>query len=134
MNSVNLTGRITKDPELNKTLSGKDTISFTLAVDRKIKDANGNKQTDFISCVAWNQTAVYMSQWVKKGDLLETQGRIQTRNYEDKNGKTVYVTEVVCDGVSKLVSSGVAGPQQTQTTNQSQSQSMNEISDDDLPF
>ena len=133
MNSVNLTGRITKDPELKKTASGKDTISFTLAVDRQIKDANGNKQTDFIPCVVWNQTAVYMSQWVRKGDLLETQGKIQTRNYQDQNGKTVYVTEVICDRVSKLAS---AGNQQTlnQAQVSNQEQSMNEISDDDLPF
>lgn len=133
MNSVNLTGRITKDPELKKTASGKDTISFTLAVDRQIKDANGNKQTDFIPCVAWNQTAVYMSQWVRRGDLLETQGKIQTRNYQDQSGKTVYVTEVICDRVSKLAS---AGNQQTQNQvqTQNQEQSMNEISDDDLPF
>lgn len=133
MNSVNLTGRITKDPELKKTASGKDTISFTLAVDRQIKDANGNKQTDFIPCVAWNQTAVYMSQWIRKGDLLETQGRIQTRNYQDQSGKTIYVTEVICDRVSKLASAGVQQTQsQVQTPNQEQS--MNEISDDDLPF
>lgn len=133
MNSVNLTGRITKDPELKKTASGKDTISFTLAVDRQIKDTNGNKQTDFIPCVVWNQTTVYMSQWVRKGDLLETQGKIQTRNYQDQSGKTVYVTEVICDRVSKLASTGNQQAQnQVQVSNQEQS--MNEISDDELPF
>ena len=99
MNKAILMGRITKELELKQTASQIPYIQFTLAVDRKFKDANGNKQTDFISCVAWRQTATFINQYFKKGSKILVSGEIQTRNYDDKNGNKVYVTEVLVDEV-----------------------------------
>lgn len=102
MNSVQLTGRLTKDPEAKQTQTGLSVCSFTLAVDRH----TSNQQTaDFISCVAWRQSADYLSKYGHKGDMVEIEGKIQTRNYDDRDGKKVYVTEVVANNLS-LISSG----------------------------
>lgn len=108
INRVILVGRLTRDPALRKTASGRSVVSFTLAVDRR-KGANTdpNQPTaDFIPCVAWNQTADLISQYMHKGSQIGVEGRIQTRNYDDPNnpGKKVYVTEVVCDNVTFLES------------------------------
>lgn len=102
MNKVLLVGRITKDPEIRYTQSGIPSVSFTLAVDRGMRDANGNRQADFISCVAWRGQADFISRFVKKGFLLSVEGRIQTRNYQAQDGQTRYVTEVVLDSVENL--------------------------------
>lgn len=98
-----LIGRPTKDIELRTTPSGISAASFTLAVDRdhsKQKD-----EADFISCVAWNRTAEILSQYAGKGRMICVEGRIQTRNYDNKEGQRVYVTEVVAERV-KLLPSG----------------------------
>ena len=102
MNSVNISGRLTRDPEIRKTTTGKSVCSFTVAVDKKMsKDQletakqNGEPTADFINCVAWNHDADYLSTYGQKGNMVEITGRIQTRNYDDKDGKRVYVTEVV---------------------------------------
>lgn len=102
MNSVNISGRLTKNPEIRKTGTGKSVCSFTVAVDKKmskdqleIAKQNGDPTADFISCVAWNHDADYLSTYGQKGNMVEITGRIQTRNYDDKDGKRVYVTEVV---------------------------------------
>lgn len=103
VNSVVLVGRITKDIELRKTSTGKSVVSFTVAVNRRF----GNQdQADFINCVAWNQTADFMANYLAKGNLISVEGRIQSRSYEDNTGKRVYVTEVVCDQVQALESRG----------------------------
>ena len=83
INRIILVGRLTRDPELRSTQSGKSVVSFTLAVDRrKSRDADPNMPTaDFISCVAWNQTAELMSRYTHKGSQIGVEGRIQTRNY-----------------------------------------------------
>ena len=99
MNKAILMGRITKELELKQTASQIPYIQFTLAVDRKFKDANGDKQTDFISCVAWRQTATFINQYFHKGSKILVSGEIQARNYDDKNGNKVYVTEVLVDEV-----------------------------------
>ncbi|MCI9293175.1 MAG: single-stranded DNA-binding protein [Erysipelotrichaceae bacterium] len=102
INRVVLVGRITKDPMLRKTQSGASVVSFTLACNRRVPSQG--QDADFINCVAWNKTADFMAQYVRKGALLGIEGRIQTRNYDDKDGKRVYVTEVVCDSVQFLES------------------------------
>lgn len=103
MNRVLLIGRITKDPEIRYTQSGIPSVSFTLAVDRQgMKDANGNRQADFISCVAWRGQADFISRFIRKGFLMSIEGRIQTRNYQGQDGQTRYVTEVVLDSVENL--------------------------------
>lgn len=102
INRVVLVGRITKDPMMRKTQSGTSVVSFTIAVNRRVQ--NQDQQADFIGCVAWNKTADFMAQYVKKGSLLGVEGRIQTRNYDDASGKKVYVTEVVAESVQFLES------------------------------
>ena len=104
MNSVSLVGRLTKDIETKKTSSGLSVASFTVACDRrKSKEAaEGEPTADFISCVAWRQSADFLGDYARKGDRIGVRGRIQTRNYDDKDGRKVYVTEVVADEVELL--------------------------------
>ncbi len=103
INRVVLVGRITRDPELRKTNTGTSVVSFTLAVNRRFSsNQEGGQDADFISCVAWRQSADFMANYVKQGALLGVEGRIQTRNYKDQSDRTVYVTEVVCDSVQIL--------------------------------
>lgn len=93
MNKVILIGRITKEPEIRLTTNQTQYMNFTVAVDRRFKDANGERQADFINCVAWKQTAVFISKYFKKGDRIGCTGSIQTRTYE-KDGQKQYITEV----------------------------------------
>lgn len=97
MNNMNLAGRLTKEPELRKTTEGLSVCMFTIAVDRPVskKNAKAGEQTaDFIQCVAWRQSAEYLCKYGHKGDLVTASGPLHTRNYKDKDGRTVYVTEV----------------------------------------
>lgn len=115
MNKVCLTGRITKDPEIRYTQqTGIAQVSFSIAVDRQMKDANGNRMADFINCVAWRSHAEFISKYVKKGQMLAVEGRIQTRNYQGQDGQTRYVTEVLVDSVENL---SPRDPNQTPATN-----------------
>lgn len=93
MNKVILIGRITKDLEVKLTSNQTKYVNFTIAVDRKFKDADGNRQSDFINCVAWKQTADFISKYFKKGSRIGVSGSIQTRSYE-KDGQKVFITEV----------------------------------------
>lgn len=102
MNSVNLTGRITKDVELKTTPSDNKVVSFILAVDRGYKDKDGNKLSDFVPCIAWNNQADFMSKYVKKGNLLEITGTIQVRNYTTSQNENRTLVEVVVDSLSNL--------------------------------
>lgn len=96
MNNVNLIGRLTKDASLHKTQEGKSVASFTLAVD------GFNDKADFISCVAWEKRADVIAQYCRKGSQIGVTGRLATRNYKDKDDKTVYVTEVVVERVDLI--------------------------------
>lgn len=102
MNKVILTGRITKDPEVRYTSQGIPSVNFTLAVDRGMRDANGNRQADFISCVAWRGQADFISRYIKKGYMIAIDGRIQTRQYQGQDGQMRYVTEVVVENVENM--------------------------------
>lgn len=97
MNNVNLQGRITRDIELKYTGSGTAVASFSIAVDRPFKNAQGERETDFINIVAWRKTAELISNHFNKGDGIIIQGRIQVRDYQNNEGRKVYVTEVVAD-------------------------------------
>lgn len=101
INKVVLVGRLTRDPELRKTPSGASVVSFNVACDRRFK-SQGQPDADFINCVAWNKVADLMAQYLHKGSLVGVEGRIQTRNYDDANGRRVYVTEVVAENVQFL--------------------------------
>ena len=107
MNRVVLVGRLTKDPVLRKTANGASVTSFTLACTRRYKQ-EGQPDADFINTVVWNKTADSVSQYTHKGSLVGVEGRIQTRSYDDKDGKRVYVTEVVADSVQFLESKSAA--------------------------
>lgn len=104
INSVCLVGRLTRDPELKYTTSNIAVATFSLAVNRNFKDANGERETDFINCVIWRQQAENLAIWAKKGALIGITGRIQTRSYENQQGQRVYVTEVVAENFQMLES------------------------------
>ena len=104
INSTVLVGRLTKDPELKYTGNNIAVASFSLAVNRNFKDANGERETDFINCVIWRQQAENLANWAKKGALIGITGRIQTRSYENQQGQRVYVTEVVAENFQMLES------------------------------
>lgn len=102
MNNISLVGRITKDPELRTTPSGNLCLLFSLAVDRGYKDANGEKITDFIPCIAWNTQATFIGNYVNKGNLLEVSGILTTRKYQNDSGETKTIIEVLVNKVSNL--------------------------------
>lgn len=102
INNVTLTGRITKDLEKKETGKGTSVVNFSLAVDRRFKNANGEHDADFISIQAWGLTADLLCKYCGKGSLIGIEGRIQTRNYENNQGQRVYVTEVVAENVTFL--------------------------------
>ncbi|ENG4426094.1 single-stranded DNA-binding protein [Listeria monocytogenes] len=102
MNRVVLVGRLTKDPELRYTPAGVAVATFTLAVNRTFTNQNGEREADFIQCVVWRKPAENVANFLKKGSMAGVDGRIQTRNYEDNDGKRVFVTEVVAESVQFL--------------------------------
>ena len=101
MNHAMVIGRITKELDLRKTPTGKDVVAFTLACNRN-KTADGKEEADFINCVAWNNTAKLLHQYCGKGSLIAVSGRIHTRNYDDQNGRKVYVTEILVETMQFL--------------------------------
>lgn len=104
INRAVLTGRLTKDPELRTTQSGLSVTAFNLAVNRQYSNSKGKRDADFVSCVIWRKAAENFCKFTSKGSLVGIDGRIQTRTYDDKGGKRVYVTEVVVDSFSLLES------------------------------
>ena len=102
MNNVVLVGRLTKDPELRTTSGGIATTQITVAINRPVANANGERVADFINVVVWRRQAENVSKFCKKGSLVGVTGRIQTRNYEAQDGSKRYVTEVVADNVTFL--------------------------------
>lgn len=100
LNKVIIMGRITKDLEVRMTPSGTAVLRFTVAVDRMPAKQGGEKQTDFISCVAFGKRAEFINQYFGKGRLIAIEGNIKTGSFEDKNGRTVYTTDVIIDNVS----------------------------------
>lgn len=161
INRVVLVGRLTKDPELKYTQSGIAVTRFTLAVNRTFTNQRGQREADFINCVTWRKQAENTANYLRKGSLAGIEGRIQTSNFEGKDGNRVFMTEVVVDSVQFLESrSSSAGrnndsgftheqgtPSQSsyqQQPNQQPSQPTSDpfvnnggpigVSDDDLPF
>lgn len=157
INRTVLVGRLTKDPELKYTQSGIAVTRFTLAVNRAFQNASGEKEADFISCVAWRKVAENTANFLKKGSLCGIDGRIQTGSFEGQDGKRVYTTEIVADSVQFLEpkqartgsQDGNQSYEQTNTPNyqqNGQSRPENkgndpynnggpiEVKDDDLPF
>ncbi|HBU13266.1 MAG TPA: single-stranded DNA-binding protein [Clostridiales bacterium] len=104
MNKVVLVGNLTKDPELRATASGVSVASFTVAVQRRYTSQDGQRQADFINCVAWRSTADFVAKYFVKGSKIGLSGSIQTRTYDDANGARRYVTEVVVENVEFVTS------------------------------
>ncbi|NMO94199.1 single-stranded DNA-binding protein [Paenibacillus lemnae] len=104
LNRVILIGRLTRDPELRYTPAGVAVTQFTLAVDRPFTAQGGEREADFIPVVTWRQLAETCANYLRKGRLTAVEGRIQVRNYENNEGKRVYVTEVIADNVRFLES------------------------------
>lgn len=95
-----LLGRITNDLEIKQTQSGTACLTFTVAVDRSFKNANGEYDTDFITCVAWKERAEFIGRYFGKGKMIAVEGQLRSRTYEDKNGTKHYVTELYVDNAS----------------------------------
>lgn len=118
MNKVFLIGRLTRDPELRYTGSNVAVASFTLAVNRTYSNQSGERETDFINIVVWRKQAENVKNYLIQGSQVAIDGRIQTRNYDDQDGKRHYITEVVADNVEFLGTKG----SNTASNNQSSSQ------------
>lgn len=104
-NNVHLLGRLTADPEVKQTNSGMAVANFTVAINRVVKK-DAHPEADFIRCVAWDKTASVVEQYFGKGDRIGVEGRIQTRNYEDKDGNKRNVVEVVADRIAFIEKKG----------------------------
>lgn len=131
MNNVVLMGRITHDLELKSTANGVNVVSFTLAVERSFVKQGEQRQADFIDCVAWRNTADFITKYFRKGSMIAVAGKIQTRNYEDKNGNKRKAVEVVVDEAS------FCGEKNNNTApSLSVAPPANDVdeNDDDLPF
>lgn len=140
MNKVILIGRLTKDPELVTTQSDVKKASFTLAVDRRYHDANGNRQADFLPCVAWRGTAEFIAKHFTKGKKICVTGSVQTRSYDAQDGTKRHVTEINVEEAEFVEPAqrpdGQAGelvPAQPAQLTQPVQQ-MIEEDDDELPF
>ena len=143
INRVILVGRLTKDPEYRQTPNGVSVATFTLAVNRSFTNSQGEREADFINVVVFRKQAENVSKYLSKGSLAGVDGRIQSRNYENNEGRRVFVTEVVADSVQFMDSKG-----SNQQNNQSQQQgqapagnnpfgnnnSVNDLDDSMLPF
>lgn len=99
LNRVILQGRLGADPELRTTPSGVEVASVNIAVDRDRKDADGNRQADWVTIVAWRNTAKFMAQYFQKGSVMLVEGRLQMRNYTDRDGNKRTAAEVVADNI-----------------------------------
>ena len=109
MNKVQLVGRLTRDPELRTTANGVSVCSFTVAVNRRFRNPQGEYEADFINCVAWRQSAELLAKYFTKGRMVGLVGSIQTRNYDNKDGQKVYVTEVSVEEVHFVESRNATG-------------------------
>ena len=153
INHVTLVGSLVRDVELRKTNSNTSVCSFTIACDRRFKSQQpGGQDADFISCIAWRQSADFLAKYGSKGAIVSVEGRIQTRNYDGQDGKKVYVTEVVADAIQLISSKGTNTTDSSNYSSQTFTPSVEpgygsdpmdddfsntpslDISSDDLPF
>lgn len=154
LNRVVLVGRLTRDPDLRYTPNGVAVANFTIAVNRPFSSQNGNREADFINCVVWRAAAENLANYMKKGNLIGVDGRVQTRTFEGQDGKTVFVTEIVADSVQFLEPKSSRNDGNSNGSSSQSQQSRNnengnypgsddpynnngapiDISDDDLPF
>lgn len=144
MNKAILAGRMVRDPEIKNTTTGKAVANFTLAVDRRFKNQDGQKEADFINCQAWGKTAEVLGQYTQKGSRIGVVGRIQVRSYDGNDGVKHWVTEVVVEELEFLESKKDGNSNNTNTQQSSDNTNMSAIGldedfhlmadDDDIPF
>ena len=144
MNTVNLMGRLTKDPELKYTGSGIAVCKFTVAVNRDFTNQSGEREADFINCTAFKKTAENLSNYQTKGSQIGVVGRIQTGSFEGQDGKRVFTTDVIVDRIEFLGSKQGEGQSSNRSTQQNHTRVDEdpfantkgpiEVSEDDLPF
>ncbi|MGN7311478.1 single-stranded DNA-binding protein [Alkalicoccobacillus gibsonii] len=142
LNRVVLVGRLTKDPELRYLGDGTAVANFTLAVNRPFSNSSGEREADFINCVVWRKPAENVANFLSKGSLAGVDGRVQTRSYDNNEGRRVYVTEIVAESVQFLEPRN-SGGNNSQQSNQSNNQGYQDdpfasgeqsSSRDELPF
>ena len=139
MNRVILIGNLANDPESRTTQSGIAQCSFRLAVQRRFKGANGERDTDFLPVVCWRQTAEFAQRYLAKGRKVAVEGSIQTRSYDAQDGSRRYVTEIIADSVEAVGgreegAQDAQGAQSAQEPAQNHQMGFTEVDDDDLPF
>lgn len=145
MNKVILVGRLVRDPEIKNTTTGKAVANFTLAVDRRFKNQDGQKEADFINCQAWGKTAEVLGQYTKKGSRIGVVGRIQVRSYDGNDGVKRWLTEVVVEELEFLESKKDGNSNSANAQHQSNSEPMSVMgldedfhlmddTDDTVPF
>lgn len=133
INNVVLVGRLTKRPELKFTTNGTKYTQFSVAVQRKFKNKSGEYEADYINCIMWRTAAENFVKFTDKGSLVGIEGKIQTRRY-DKDGRTVYITEVLAEGFSLLETKETTEARNNQPVFNSNEDEPIEFSEDDLPF
>lgn len=133
LNKIIIQGRLTDTPVMQQTASGVDVTTFTVAVERNYKNQDGNKQTDFINCVAWRNTAKFVCDYFSKGKMVIIAGALETRSYEDKNGNKRKAVEVIVSEVNFCGDKNNAD-QTTNSTGGNVADFFAEIDDDDIPF
>ena len=142
MNVICLQGRLVRDPELKQTNSGVSVANFTIAVQRNMKNQNGERESDFIDIVCWRHTAEFVSNYIRKGNLVCLNGSLQTRSYEDKNGNKRKAFEVVADNVHMAGDRAAKSEEEPETEQQqfaahaqpTKNSGYVEVETDDLPF
>lgn len=130
MNKVIEIGRTTNAVELKQTASGVSVAEFSIAVKRSFKNANGEYESDFFNCVAFSKSAETISRYVKKGDMISIEGRLQTRSYTNKEGRKINVTEIIVENFEFLQSKRPDEPRQTEAV----FEEIDPFNNNDLPF
>ena len=133
INTVALVGRLTHTADLKFTQKGKNYTQFNIAVQRKFKNENDEYEADFFSCTLWGKPAETFTKFTRKGSLVGVEGRLQTRNFE-KDGRKIYITEVIVENFSLLESKATTEARDTQAKETTNIPETIEFSEDDLPF
>lgn len=135
MNKVILIGNLANDPEAFTTQSGISQSTFRVAVQRRFANAQGVREADFLTVVAWRQTADFCNKYLSKGRKVAVEGSIQTRSYDAQDGSKRYVTEIIADHVEALSSANTdSGPTPPPSREDNTPEDFTEVDDDELPF
>ena len=134
-NRVILMGRLTRDPELKTTASGVNVCSFSIAVDRRFQAKGEEKKADFFNIVAWRQQGEFVSRYFKKGNMILVEGELQTRQYTNKDGQNVNVTEIIADQITFTGSKSESGSYSAASApSENNAADFSSADSDDYPF